>query len=92
MPRKPYLKKRADIPRLPEIQDPEWDNIIRDLMFRGYTKLGLAHLCEIARETVQNILEGNTEPRWYAGQKLLQLHNEVKKRNITSERKQSGED
>jgi hypothetical protein len=87
---KRYLKKKAEIPPLPEIEEPQWSELVRELIVRGFSKMALAHRCELSRETLQSIMLGRTDPRWYSGQKLLQIHKIVVQKDITSERIQNG--
>lgn len=80
-----YIHKKARMPELPEIMEPDWDLILLELLRRGFRIMAIAKHCEMARETVRNLIDGRSNPQWYSGQKLLQLYKEVVK-NDTSTR------
>ena len=67
-----YERKRAYLPVLPEVKEPDWPGMILRLRGKGITKVALAELLDTTRETLEAIESGKSLPKWRQGE-LLKL-------------------
>lgn len=68
-----YVPKLRRVPLLPPPEAPDWAGIVRFLLNKGVPRTRIASNCRMARETIADILEGRSEPKYTQGQMLLQI-------------------
>ena len=67
-----YERKRAFLPVLPPVVEPDWSMMILKLRGAGVTKVALAELLDTTRETLEAIESGKSLPKWRQGELLKQ--------------------
>ncbi len=73
MNRSKYERKTLSVPRLEKVEEPDWGELIQDLIRKGFSKTGIARECEITRERLYGMLESGGKPNWKQGQFLLAM-------------------
>ena len=65
-----YERKRAFLPALPSVAEPDWSMMILKIRGAGVTKVALAELLDTTRETLEAIEDGRSLPKWRQGELL----------------------
>lgn len=68
-----YRPKLKRVPLLPMPALPNWPDVVKGLITAGVPRTRISTNCRIARETIQAIADGETEPKFSQGQMLIRL-------------------
>jgi hypothetical protein len=69
----PFVKKRKHVP-IVDVREPDWSKMLYSLKARNYSAIGVMRMAGIGRDHYYSILNGLSQPQWYAGEVIRRLY------------------